>query len=81
MTKNIRELADRFYEIVNGGEGDFSEIFSSDFVFGIMPGFPYGGNYNGLDETNAFSINSAIISTIGKCIQSASSQWTMRTLW
>lgn len=54
MTKNIRELADRFYEIVNGAEGDFSEIFSSDFVFAIMPGFPYGGDYHGLDETNAF---------------------------
>mgnify|MGYP001297974048 FL=1 len=54
MTKSIRELADRFYGIVNGDEGDFSEIFSTDFVFGIMPGFPYGGNYHGLDETNAF---------------------------
>ena len=50
----IRELADRFYAIVNGDEGDFSEIFSADFKFGIMPGFPYGGDYNGLDETNAF---------------------------
>ena len=36
MTKNIRELADRFYEIVNGDDGEFSEIFSSNFVFGIM---------------------------------------------
>ncbi len=54
MTKSIRELADRFYEIVNGEEGDFSEIFSNDFIFGIMPGFPYGGDYHGLDETNAF---------------------------
>jgi len=54
MTKSIRELADRFYGIVNGDEGDFSEIFSTNFVFGIMPGFPYGGDYHGLDETNAF---------------------------
>ena len=54
MTKSIRELADRFYGIVNGDEGDFSEIFSTDFVFGIMPGFPYGGDYHGLNETNAF---------------------------
>ena len=54
MTKNIRELADRFYGIVNGDEGDFSEIFSTNFVFSIMPGFPYGGDYHGLDETNAF---------------------------
>ena len=36
MTKNIRELADRFYEIVNGDDGEFSEIFSSNFVFGIL---------------------------------------------
>ena len=54
MTKSIRELADRFYGIVNGDEGDFSEIFSTNFVFGIMPGFPYGGDYHGLNETNAF---------------------------
>jgi len=54
MTKSIRELADRFYGIVNGDDGDFSEIFSDDFVFGIMPGFPYGGDYHGLEETNAF---------------------------
>ncbi len=54
MTRNIRELVDRFYDIVNGNEGEFSEIFSDDFVFSIMPGFPYGGDYHGLDETNAF---------------------------
>ena len=54
MTKSIRELTDRFYGIVNGDDGDFSEIFSDDFVFGIMPGFPYGGDWHGLDETNAF---------------------------
>ena len=54
MTKSIRELAERFYGIVNGDDGDFSEIFSTDFLFGIMPGFPYGGDYQGLDETNAF---------------------------
>jgi len=54
MTKNIRKLVNRFYEIVNGDEGEFSEIFADDFVFSIMPGFPYGGDYHGLDETNAF---------------------------
>ena len=54
MSKNIRELVDRFYEIVNGADGEFAEIFSEDFVFGIMPGFPYGGDHHGLDETNAF---------------------------
>ena len=40
MTKNIRELVDRFYAIVNGADGDFSEIFTSDFKLGIMDGFP-----------------------------------------
>jgi ketosteroid isomerase-like protein len=54
MTRSIRELADRFYEIVNGADGEFAEIFSPDFVFGIMPGFPYGGDWHGLDETNEF---------------------------
>ena len=34
MTKSIESLVNRFYEIVNGDEGEFSEIFSEDFVFG-----------------------------------------------
>lgn len=50
---NIKELASRFYEIVNG-EGELSEVLSDDFQFGIMPGFPNGGNQDGLAETNAF---------------------------
>ena len=54
MTKNIRELVDRFYAIVNGADGDFSEIFTSDFKLGIMDGFPYGGDHLGLDATNKF---------------------------
>ena len=39
---------------MNGDEGEFSEIFSEDFVFGIMPGFAYGGDHIGLDATNNF---------------------------
>ena len=54
MLRNIRQLVDRFYEIVNGADGDFSEIFTSDFQFGIMKGFPYGGNHNGLIATEKF---------------------------
>ncbi len=50
---NISDLATRFYEIVNG-EGELSEVLSDDFQFGIMPGFPYGGNQDGLTETNSF---------------------------
>ena len=49
----IEELAKRFYEIVNG-EGDLGEVLSDDFQFGIMKGFPFGGNQNGLSETKAF---------------------------
>jgi ketosteroid isomerase-like protein len=54
MTLSIRQLVDRFYEIVNGAEGDFSEIFTPNFQFGIMKGFPYGGNHDGLIATNKF---------------------------
>ncbi len=54
MTKSIRELVDRFYAIVNGADGEFSEIFTEDFKFGIMPGFAYGGTHDGLEKTNKF---------------------------
>ena len=54
MTKTTRQLVDRFYAIVNGAEGDFSEIFTDDFVMGIMPGFPYGGDHKGLKATKKF---------------------------
>jgi ketosteroid isomerase-like protein len=47
MTKPIKQLAESFYELVNN-EGDLSEVLAEDFVFGIMPGFPYGGYKNGL---------------------------------
>ena len=50
---NIETLATRFYEIVNG-EGDLSNALSDDFQFGIMKGFPFGGNQDGLAETNSF---------------------------
>lgn len=49
----IRDLTRRFYEIVNG-EGEFSDVLSDDFQFGIMPGFPYGGNQDGLEASKAF---------------------------
>ena len=54
MKKSIRQLVDRFYGIVNGDEGDFSEIFSKDFSFDIMKGFPYGGKHVGLKKINKF---------------------------
>ena len=53
MSKSIKELAERFYEIVNG-EGELSEVLSDDFQFGIMPGFPYGGNQDGLEASLEF---------------------------
>lgn len=52
----IRNLANRFYEIVNG-EGDLSEVLSDDFQFDIMKGFPFGGIQDGLAETNRFFEN------------------------
>lgn len=54
MTQPIRKLVDRFYEIVNTGDGDFSEIFVDDFKLGIMKGFPYGGDHNSLALTKKF---------------------------
>ena len=53
MSKSIKELAERFYEIVNGEE-ELSEVLSDDFQFGIMPGFPYGGNQDGLEASLTF---------------------------
>ena len=54
MTRSIRQLVDRFYEIVNGAEGDFSEIFTPDFEMDIMKGFAYGGVHRGLDAVGKF---------------------------
>lgn len=54
MTRSIRQLVDRFYEIVNGADGDFSEIFTEDFEMDIMKGFAYGGVHKGLDNVNKF---------------------------
>lgn len=54
MTRTIRELVDRFYDIVNDADGDFDEIFTKDFHLAIMKGFPYGGNHVGLDATKQF---------------------------
>ena len=53
MSISIRELAKRFYEIVNG-EGELGEVLSDDFQFGIMLGFPFGGNQDGLEASKAF---------------------------
>mgnify|MGYP003953236121 CR=1 FL=1 len=54
MSKTIRELLDKFYDIANGGEGELSDIFVPDFELGIAPGFPYGGEYLGMDGVNEF---------------------------
>lgn len=54
MAKTTRQLVDRFYAIVNGAKGDFSEIFTPDFVMGIMKGFPYGGDHKSLAATQKF---------------------------
>lgn len=53
MSKSVKQLAERFYELVNSG-GDLSEVLSDDFIFGIMPGFPYGGDQNGLAASLEF---------------------------
>lgn len=50
----IKILLERFYEIANGGEGDLAEIFTKDFELGIAPGFPYGGEYFGMDGVAEF---------------------------
>lgn len=54
MARSIRDLVNRFYEIVNGADGDFSEIFSDDFEMDIMKGFAYGGVHKGLPAVNKF---------------------------
>jgi len=51
MSKNIKQLAERFYELVNGG-GELSEVLSDDFIFGM--GFPYGGDKMGLAASLEF---------------------------
>ena len=53
MSVSISELAKGFYGIVNG-EGELGEVLSDDFQFGIMPGFPFGGNQDGLEASKAF---------------------------
>jgi len=53
MSKKINELAECFYEPVNNG-GELSEVLSDDFIFGIMPGFSYGGDQNGLQASLEF---------------------------
>ena len=53
MSVSISELAKGFYKIVNG-EGELGEVLSDDFQFGIMPGFPFGGNQDGREASKAF---------------------------
>jgi ketosteroid isomerase-like protein len=53
MSQSIRQLAEKFYQLVNTG-GDLAEVLSEDFVFGVMPGFPYGGDKHGLAATLEF---------------------------
>jgi len=54
LEKTTKQLVERFYAIVNGAEGDFSEIFHEDFIMSIMKGFPYGGDHIGLIATKKF---------------------------
>ena len=53
MSRTIRELAEGFYERVNN-DGDLSEVLSDDFIFGIMEGFPFGGDQIGLEASLEF---------------------------
>ena len=51
---SVKALLDTFYAIANGGEGDLADIFTEDFQLGIAPGFPYGGDYFGMDGVAEF---------------------------
>jgi ketosteroid isomerase-like protein len=53
MTVEITKLVKGFYEIVNGG-GEFGDVLSDNFQFGIMAGFPFGGNQDGLEASKSF---------------------------
>lgn len=57
MAKNISELLDRFYDLANGAEGSLAEVLVNDFDMGIAPGFPYGGDYHGMDDVGGFFKN------------------------
>lgn len=50
----MKDLLDTFYSIANGGEGDLADVFAEDFELGIAPGFPYGGDYHGVDGVAEF---------------------------
>ena len=57
MSNDLKETLHSFYNIANGGEGELADIFISDFQLNIAPGFPYGGNYRGMDAVNEFFTN------------------------
>ena len=53
MTVDITKLVKGFYQIVNG-EGELGDVLSDNFQFGIMTGFPFGGNQDGLEASKEF---------------------------
>lgn len=57
MSNDLEETLNLFYDIANGGEGELSGIFIADFELNIAPGFPYGGQYLGMDGVNEFFAN------------------------
>lgn len=57
MSKGIRELLDRFYDLANGAEGALTEVLVENFDMGIAPGFPYGGDYHGMEDVGGFFKN------------------------
>ena len=57
MSKTIRELLERFYDLANGAEGSLSEVPVDNFDMGIALGFPYGGDYHGMDDVGGFFKN------------------------
>ncbi len=72
MSKTIKALAERFYEIVSahpavegrpayGKTGDLSEVLSDDFYYGIMPGFAFGGDQVGLKAAEAWFANAGTL--------------------
>jgi uncharacterized protein len=57
MSASIRVLLNRFYDLANGAEGSLSEVLIDDFDMGIAHGFPYGGDYLGMEDVGGFFAN------------------------
>lgn len=57
MSTDIRELLNRFYDLANGAEGSLTEVLVDDFSMGIALGFPYGGDYRGMEDVAGFFKN------------------------